>query len=151
MFFKFPILSQQYVVVLTLWGNREVWYVSIREATESTHEPLIKKAVKYPAPPCLKSLYSLPVSAVQVNDHITDWFGVKSGVRQGDNLSTTLFALFINDFAVELKEPGCGVMISYEKLCCLFYADEIVIIAENEQELQTVLGIIYKWTKNGVC
>ncbi len=48
----------------------------------------------------LKSLYSSPVYAVQVNAHITDWFGVKSGVRQGDYLSTTLFALFINDLAV---------------------------------------------------
>ncbi len=95
----------------------------------------------------LKSLYSSPVYAVQVNDHITDWFGVKAGVRQGDNLSTTLFALFINDLAIELKQSGCDVMISVEKLCCLFYADDIVIISENEQELQTMLGIIYKWTR----
>ncbi len=34
----------QYVVVLTLWAIREGWYVSVREATESTREPLLNKA-----------------------------------------------------------------------------------------------------------
>ncbi len=83
----------------------------------------------------LKSLYSSPVSAVQVNDHITDWFGVKSR----EYLSTTLFSLFINDLAVELKQSRCGVIIGFENLYCLFYADDIVIINENEQELQTMI------------
>ncbi len=72
---------------------------------------------------------------------------MKSGIRQGDNLSTTLFALFINDLAVELKQSGCGIIIGFEKLCCLVYADDIVIFVVNEQELQTMLGIILKWTR----
>ncbi len=72
---------------------------------------------------------------------------MKSCIRQGDNLSTTLFVLVINDLAIELKQSGCGVMNGFEKLCCHFYADDIVIITENEQELQTIIGIIYKWIR----
>ncbi len=93
----------------------------------------------------IKSLYSSPISAV--NDHLTDWFSIKSGVRQGDNLSTTLFALFINDLAVKLKESGCGAEFDTEKLSCLLYADDIVILADTEQELQTLLDIVYDWTR----
>ncbi len=72
---------------------------------------------------------------------------MKSGIKQVDKLSTTLFSLFINTFAVELKQSGCSFMIGAEKLCCLFYGDDKMIIPENELKLQTILGIIYKWAK----
>ncbi len=42
----------QYVAVLSVWGIREGWYVSVIEATESTYELLIKEAVKYVVKPC---------------------------------------------------------------------------------------------------
>ncbi len=62
---------------------------------------------------------------------------MKTGVHQGENLSTTLFALFINDLAEELKSKECGISIAGGiKLCCSFYVDDIVIFGVNEQELQ---------------
>ena len=95
----------------------------------------------------LKSLYSGPLAAVQINEHITDWFPVKAGLRQGDSLSTTLFALFINDLALELKQTNCGVSIAGDLINCLFYADDIVILAETERDLQKMLHVIHNWTK----
>ncbi len=95
----------------------------------------------------LKLLYTAPVSAVQLNQHVTCWFDVKTGVRQGNNLSTTLFALFINDLAEERKSKGCGISIADGiKLCCLFYADDIVIFGDNEEELQKLLDVVHNWT-----
>ncbi len=74
----------------------------------------------------LKSLYTAPVSSIQLNQHVTGWFDVKTGVRQADNLSTTLFALFINDLAEELKSKGCGISIADGiKLC--FYFMRIIL------------------------
>jgi hypothetical protein len=40
-----------------------------------------------------------------------DWFSSASGVRQGGNLSPTLFALFINDLAKEVKNTNRGKSI----------------------------------------
>lgn len=51
----------------------------------------------------LKSLYSTVFASVRVNCFSTDWFDVKSGLRQGCILSPLLFNLYINDLAVLLK------------------------------------------------
>ena len=45
----------------------------------------------------IKSLYQDPVASVQVNDFTTGWFSTPFGVKQGDILSPTLFAIFVND------------------------------------------------------
>ncbi len=42
------------------------------------------------------SLYKYTNACVKVNKNLTDWFHIKSGVRQGDYLSPTLFNLFLN-------------------------------------------------------
>ncbi len=36
------------------------------------------------------------------------WFPTTSGVRQGDVLSPTLFSLFVNDLALEVKRLNRG-------------------------------------------
>ncbi|CAC5371409.1 Ryncolin-2,Fibrinogen C domain-containing protein 1-A,Ryncolin-1,Ryncolin-3,Fibrinogen C domain-containing protein 1-B,Fibrinogen C domain-containing protein 1 [Mytilus coruscus] len=45
-----------------------------------------------------------------MNDTLTDWFSCNSGVRQGDNLSPTLFSIFINDLVQEVKDLNFGVI-----------------------------------------
>jgi len=43
------------------------------------------------------------MGCVQVNDEQTEWFRIPFGVKQGDILSPSLFSLFINDLALEIK------------------------------------------------
>ena len=54
----------------------------------------------------ISSLYSNPKSRVLLNDYETDYFDCPIGVKQGDCLSPTLFAIFINDLANEIKDIG---------------------------------------------
>jgi hypothetical protein len=95
----------------------------------------------------IKALYSNTSSRVQVNDLFTAWFPTTSGVRQGDNLSPTIFALFLNDLALELKSLNLGVRAGQEKVSILMYADDIVLLSENETDLQKQLDHVSSWCK----
>ena len=76
---------------------------------------------------------------------MTTWFRVNSGVRQGDPLSPSLFSLFINDLIKDIKRSNLGVSIGNDKVSILAYADDIVLLAESEAELQRQLDILYEW------
>ena len=64
-------------------------------------------------------------------------------------ISPTLFAIYINDLAEQLNQSGLGVEIGTSlKLSCLLYADDIVLLADNEHELQALLRIVNTWCSN---
>ncbi len=82
---------------------------------------------------------------MQLNGHLTDWFPITSGVRQGDSLSPTLFACYINDLAEEIKISGTGTKVGGEDLSILLYADDIALIAPTHEKAQTQLDILSRW------
>jgi len=58
----------------------------------------------------INSMYAHTFCSVRLNNSwITDWFQTSSGVKQGDNMSTTLFALYINDLAYTINKKCKGV------------------------------------------
>ena len=99
----------------------------------------------------ISSLYSNPVSRVVLKGGETDYFSCPIGVKQGDCLSPTLFAIFVNDLAQDIKEAGLGIDLDVEdcawNLSILLYADDIVCLSGNEQDLQSILFIIEDWCK----
>ena len=56
-------------------------------------------------------------------------------------LSPLLFNLFINDLAIYLKSPDLGIKAGDETVC--LYADDIVLLAECETDLQLLLNALY--------
>ena len=92
-----------------------------------------------------ESLYKQNESCIRLNDVMTDWFPVESGVRQGDTLSPTLFALFINSLAQEIKNLDAGVKINDENYAIFLYADDIVMLSNSERNLQRMLNKLYDW------
>ena len=93
----------------------------------------------------IKSLYKDTVPTVKINDYITEYFNVLYGVKQGDNLSPTLFNLFINNLASQIKELHCGIKIGIEQVSILLYADDIVLLSDSEKGLQSMLTYLNKW------
>ena len=93
----------------------------------------------------IQELYKDTMSCVEINGMKTDWFATMQGVRQGDNLSPTLFSIYINDLAVELKRLNLGVKMGNLHICILLYADDIVLVSENEVNLQLMLNHVHNW------
>ena len=93
----------------------------------------------------LKSIYASTEACVNINGQNTSWFKTRSGVMQGDCLSPTLFNLFINDLAVHLKDMNVGITIEETLIPILLYADDVVILANDESEMQKMLNIVNKW------
>ncbi len=95
----------------------------------------------------LKSMYTNTSSCVNINNKMTDWFTTENGCRQGDVNSPTAFSLLINDLLKELNSSGIGVKITSELLVSvLAFADDIVLLAENPEDLQKLIRIVYKWS-----
>ena len=95
----------------------------------------------------IKSLYRNVTSAVRVNGFLTDCFPVDIGVKQGCLLSPLLFALFVDDLANEIKSLGLGVRFAVGRLSVLLYADDIVLLAESEHDLQLLLDTVNVWCR----
>ena len=93
----------------------------------------------------LRSLYDQVQCCVKVNGCRTDWFDVNIGLKQGCLLSPILFNVYINDLANLLEHSDNGVMVNGVKINCLFYADDLVLIGESEEDLQGLLNVLSQW------
>ena len=99
----------------------------------------------------IRALYDKVMCTVRINGFSTDWFEVKCGLKQGCPLSPVLFSFFINDLALKMKGTDVGVVCGEEKVNILLFADDIVLLAENPNDLQVLLNILSTWCKlNGM-
>ena len=99
-------------------------------------------------------MYKNVKSCISINNVKSDYFMCNVGVRQGENLSPFLFALYINDLEDFLSSNNCvGLSIEnseinvYLKLLILLYADDTVILAESSDDLQQSLNHLQEYCK----
>ena len=95
----------------------------------------------------ISTLYANPRARVMLNEYSTQYFECPIGVKQGDCLSPTLFAIFINDLALEIKESLHGLKIEIgedmsELVNILLYEDDIVLLTNNELDMQNLLSVL---------
>ena len=96
----------------------------------------------------IKSICNDVHYCVRLNWIDTNWFKVTNGLQQGCMLSPLLFNMFINNLVETIKGLGiAGVDIGQEKVSILMYADDLVILAENENDLQLLLNALSNWRR----
>ena len=95
----------------------------------------------------LSTIFESSSAKIRLNGLLTDSFRVSSGVKQGDIISPLLFSLYLNDLATGIKSLDCGVSINNINLAILLYADDIVLIAPNEDSLQKMISFVNEWCK----
>ena len=91
----------------------------------------------------LSNLYKKQRAAVTVAGVVSQWFKVKKGIRQGCVLSPYLFNI-VAEMAMRDALHGFegGLRLGGRLVNNLRYADDIVLIASSEKELQKLLDRI---------
>ncbi|KAL4152688.1 hypothetical protein QTP88_000521 [Uroleucon formosanum] len=75
---------------------------------------------------------------VRFNQHISDEFEVKTGLRQGDALSPILFNIALEMVVRKTQKKYGGVNLEENRRQCgvLAYADDIIILGSDSQEVK---------------
>ncbi len=79
------------------------------------------------------------IKARIVTDKMENFFTVKRGVKQGDPLSPLLFNCALQEIFRTINCEGKGININGENLRNLRFADDVTLIAKNEDELIELL------------
>ena len=89
----------------------------------------------------LRNLYAGQEATVRTGHGTTDWFQIGKGVRQGYILSPCLFNLYAEHIMrnAGLEEAQAGIKITGRNITNLRYADDTTLMAESEEELNSLL------------
>ena len=108
------------------------------------------------------NMYENAKSCVKQQSMISGLFACNVGVRQGENLSPLLFAMFLNDFETSLSSKYNGLTTINElskilgtedieffiNMYVLLYADDTLVMAESPTELQLALDEVGVYCNN---
>jgi len=102
----------------------------------------------------IRNLYNETKSCVLLEGKKSEYFGIETGVRQGENLSPMLFSLFLEDLenymimngnnSLRLKSEACNNMM---RLLVLMYADDTVLLSNTQSGLQRMLNSLKNYCK----
>lgn len=92
----------------------------------------------------IKNIYQSTKSMIWTGDEVSQEFNTYTGVRQGCLLSPLLFTLYLNDLHDWLEG---GLMVDEINIRVLLYADDIVILADEREVLQSMIYNLEKYCK----
>ena len=92
----------------------------------------------------IQCLYDNLMGSVRVNEWYLNPFALLQGLWQGCVLSPTMFNIFINDLPPKLMATSKGYF-GNSYVCCLLYADDLVILADIAEDVQVLLSCLDEW------
>ena len=127
-------------------------FIDFRKAFDKVdHELLWRKISNYGAGgkflDIIKLTYEKVKSCVMSKGGLTNFFSYRRGVRQGCLLSPLLFSLYLNDLVECLERNGAlGVELRDIRLYAMLYADDLILLAENDYDLKLQMDILGNYT-----
>ena len=114
---------------LTVWIKTKLWEI-LEEMETPDHLTRL-----------LRNLYAGQEATVRNKHGTTDWFQIGKGVHQGCILSPYLFNLFAEYIMWNARQDKAqvGIKITGRNNNNLRYADDTTLMAENEEELKSLL------------
>jgi hypothetical protein len=93
----------------------------------------------------IQGMYKDLETTVSLGSITTEKIPVNKGLKQGCVLSPLLFSLYISELSKELEASGLGVRVGGIIIPGLFFADDMVLLAQSEEDLQKLLHIAAKF------
>ena len=99
----------------------------------------------------IERIYSGSMVKFELESIMTEWCKSDSGVRQGCPLSPLLFNIYVRELGMKLAKCKQGFkylmvnkdgVIEEKSQAGFLYADDVCIMASNEQHLQTIFDNI---------
>ena len=91
-------------------------------------------------------MYSSVKSRVKFSNKLGNEFHCSLGVRQGECLSPLLFSLYLNDIEKHFINLGLdGIDVDMFKIFMLIFADDTVIFAKTQKQLQNSLDLLLEY------
>ncbi len=118
-------------------------FIDYSKAFDSLDHNYMIKALKNQGIPAtyiiiIKNMYTNLKARIKT-DKLGTYFNIEKGVKQGDPLSSFIFICTLEEVFRGLEWDGKGLKINGKYLNNLRFADDIVLIAKNENELQTMM------------
>ena len=93
----------------------------------------------------IRSIYTNDEACVKLDGKTLKPFSINQGVRQGCVLSPLLFNIFMADLAKNLKSLDSNLSLDNTMINSLFWADDIVLLAESGSKLSEMLNIVSQY------
>ena len=93
----------------------------------------------------IRHIYTTDRACMKLGQSRSDFFALSIGVRQGCILSPLLFNLFLSDLAKKFDARGDRLVLEELSVNALFWADDLILLAETKEELDKLLKILEKY------
>ena len=99
----------------------------------------------------LRNLYAGQEATVRTGHGTTDWFQIGKGVSQRCRLSPCFFNFYAENIMrnTGLEETQTGIKIARRNISHLRYAEDTTLMAENEEELKSLLMKVKEESEKG--
>ncbi|XP_071577594.1 uncharacterized protein [Temnothorax nylanderi] len=127
-------------------GKMTVLFVDLKAAFDSVDKEVLIKAMKERGVrqgliDRVEEVLRETKSSVRRGEERGDEFWTAKGLRQGCPLSPILFNLLIADIEEFIKKGGWGgIRLREERIYTLMYADDIAVLAEEEQDMRSMIS-----------
>ena len=96
----------------------------------------------------IKQMHSGTMNMIRINNHLTPKFESVNGVMQGNNISPTIFGMYINNLLHTLNRTNIGIQFWDNLVNNLAYADDIVLLSGSETDLTSLMKVVEEWCSN---
>ena len=89
----------------------------------------------------LNTWFSISITYINWDRHVSKFFKLSVGVRQGGVLSPLLFAIFIDGIIQKAVDCNSGCFASFMFVNIFIHADDIILLAPTVTGLQCLLNV----------
>ena len=147
------ILTLETIINIRTENNEQTHclFIDIKKAFDSVDrnnlfDIMKQRGIRKDTIAILHEMYKNEKSRIIMNNSPSEQITIAKGVRQGASSSPVCFNFIPNELADTIENSSYGVKISNViKIGILLYADDIVLIAPNDRELQELINITENW------